>query len=244
MKEIRAFTLIELLMVISIIALLMGILLPSLQKARRTALCMKCLANMRNMELSHWMYIMDWDGYFIDVGLAHGGAHSKEDVAWVNTLANYYSNKLLHRSPIDKSPHWPVGESGQGVPVPPSTDQFRRTSYGINNYLSALAPERLYRKLSDVPRPSGTVHFLIMAFEGQFAGADHPHVETWYVAGQPDSAPVKAAKQIQTDAHGGTSQSWQARSNYGFLDGHAEVRMFRDVYTDWRHNSFDPEVAN
>ncbi|MBC8471808.1 MAG: prepilin-type N-terminal cleavage/methylation domain-containing protein [Planctomycetes bacterium] len=243
MKGIRAFTLIELLVVISIIALLMGILLPSLQKARRTALRMKCMSNMRNMELAHWMYMMDWEGYFIDVGLAHGGAHGKEDTAWVNTLATYYKDKLLYRSPIDKSPHWPVEEGGQGVPVPPSTDQFRRTSYGVNNYLTEVAPTKPYRNLSQVPRPSATVHFLIMAFEGPFAGADHPHVESWMVPGQPDSPPVMAARQIQTNAHGGREQSWQARSNYGFLDGHADSLSFRDVYVNPKTNNFDPEVA-
>ena len=244
MKTIRAFTLVELLVVISIIALLMGILLPSLQKARKAALRMKCLANIRNMEVAHWMYMTDWEGHFIDVGLGHGGTHDREEVAWINILAKYYSNKLLHRCPVDKSPHWPVEDGGQGVPVPPSTDQFRRTSYGVNNYLSEVAPTKPYRRLSEVPRPSATVHFLIMAFEGPFAGADHPHVESWMAPGEPDSPPILAAIQIQTNAHGGQEKSWEARSNYGFLDGHAETLRFRNVYVNPERNNFDPEVAN
>ncbi len=244
MKRARAFTLVELLVVIAVIAVLMGILMPVLHTSRLSALRINCLANMRNMEMAHWMYMTDWDGYLIDVGLAHGGAHAKEKVAWINTLQPYYKDRLLHRCPVDKSPHWPIEKGGQGIPVPPTTDHFRKTSYGINNYLSTVAPEKRYRRLSDIPRPSGTAHFLIMAFEGQFAGADHPHVETWYVPGQVDSPPVKAAKQIETAAHGGKNQSWQARSNYGFLDGHAEVRVFRNIYVDLQHNSFDPEVAH
>lgn len=244
MRRAQAFTLVELLVVIAVIALLMGILLPALHKGRLLALRTKCLSNMRNMEVAHWMYMMEWDGYFVNVGLAHGGAHADEQVAWINTLQPYYKDKLLHRSPVDKSPHWPAEEGGQGIPVPPATDQFRRTSYGINNYLSGVAPEKPYRELSQVKRPSGTIHFLIMAFEGPYAGADHPHVESWYVPGQPDSPPVKAAGQIQTNAHGGEPKSWDARSNYGFLDGHAEARMFRDVYTNWQRNSFDPKMAD
>lgn len=243
MKYMRAFTLIELLVVISVVTLLMGILLPALQKARKLALRMKCLSNMRNMEIAHWMYMMDWDGRFIDVGLGHGGSHAREEIAWINTLAKYYGNKLLHRSPVDKSPHWPIEEGGQGVPVPPSSDQFRRSSYGVNNYLTEVAPDKPYRNLSQVPRPSTTVHFLIMAFEGPFAGADHPHVENWMIPGRPDSPPVLAAGQVQTNAHGGKEKSWEARSNYGFLDGHAEVRLFRQVYIDWQQNSFDPKEA-
>src|SRR5258706_94574 len=85
----RAFTLIELLVVIAIIALLIAILIPALGKARFSARQVKCLSNLRSLEQAHYAYTNDYKGYFIDVGLSHGGA-GDETVSWVNTLQEYY----------------------------------------------------------------------------------------------------------------------------------------------------------
>src|SRR5690606_25937103 len=94
-----AFTLVELLVVIGIIALLIGILLPTLSRAREAGNTAKCLSNLRNMALGAVMYANDNDGYLIQAGHGHGGTHSHEEVAWFNTLQAYYQDKLVARCP-------------------------------------------------------------------------------------------------------------------------------------------------
>lgn len=68
----RAFTLIELLVVIAIVALLVGILLPTLNAARRSAEQVECYSNLRQIATSSTMYADVNNGWSPALGVPWG----------------------------------------------------------------------------------------------------------------------------------------------------------------------------
>ena len=57
----KGFTIVELLVVISIIALLIGILLPAIGKARDKARTTTSVSNLRQLAIAHNAYAGDWE---------------------------------------------------------------------------------------------------------------------------------------------------------------------------------------
>ena len=85
----NAFTLIELLVVIAIIALLMSILMPSLQRVRKQARAVACLSNLKQWSYIWHMYTEDSNGKFNTGGTAGGDAAND----WLVLLMPYYQDR-------------------------------------------------------------------------------------------------------------------------------------------------------
>ena len=241
-----AFTLVELMVVVGIVAALATLALPALASARRTSLATADLAIMRSLSTAHASYMNLNEDRFVDVGLPHGSAGQPQR-SFVTTLRPYLDgNALAFRSPLDASPHWPGELGGDGEPVVAgSSPVFRRTSYGMNNWLSrsyspAVAldgPGSGIDRLQQVRDPERIACFLLMAERGSYASADHPHVEQW--ASSPNPART-AATQVQVNAVDRRTPQVGSIANWAFVDGHVRTMPFEDIWRSAGENRLDP----
>lgn len=93
----RAFTLVELLVVIGIIAVLVAILLPALGKAKMQANSTKCLSNLRQLGQAHIMYTNEFKGVIVQP-VDWDPKYSPVTVFWFQRLSVYMNRKDIRGS--------------------------------------------------------------------------------------------------------------------------------------------------
>ena len=123
MRTLRAFTLVELLVVVSIIAMLVGILLPALHSARRSSQQMRNSANLRGLTQAMAIFSDSNNTYFPGLstsglirtgsavsagnGTTGGSFHSR---LWVILNGEFTSGELC-LNPLDTLTKWTTGNS-------------------------------------------------------------------------------------------------------------------------------------
>jgi prepilin-type processing-associated H-X9-DG protein len=130
----QAFTLIDLLVVISIIALLTSMLLPAIKVARDMAWSTRCHSNLRQIHMGYQAYAADWDGCLAPytIGLKSGFQMISEYLDETENAAS----KAADNGVIRGCPTWKQS-SKYDASNPIANSWWASTGYGINHFATA-----------------------------------------------------------------------------------------------------------
>lgn len=231
------FTLLELLVVIAILAVLAGILLPVLSRAKAKAQAVACLSNYKQLQLAWQVYAVDHADRMPPNGRSSTWPYPRNDVPfwWAQGTMDYIEDHeenintdLLVRPEFAQMGSYTVSPALYHCPSDRSEISIegraraRVRSVSMNAYLGAIlvcdddgqpsGPQRL----NDIPHPARTFVFL----------DEHPDsigfIQFWV-----DPEPGPGARFI--GSYPGSYHS--AGASVSFADGHVERHRWRNQQT-------------
>jgi prepilin-type N-terminal cleavage/methylation domain-containing protein/prepilin-type processing-associated H-X9-DG protein len=229
MRKFHGFTLIELLVVIAIIALLMGILMPALNRVKSMGKRVSCMNNMRQVGITYQMYMGDNEKLPPKRHPAGDFNHPDAAPNVLNLLLPYLAPGNERMSP--KAYNCPALK-----PNPES--RYAPTEYSSTSFSANTVP--LGRKLTDIPR-AGQIIILQEAWshsnqlwnqpepvdrsqpalEGKIPNTYHQ----WHMYASHSIHPSYTSIEMREHLSNVHSEG----GNLIYADGHAEYRKYYDL---------------
>ncbi|MBM3823817.1 MAG: type II secretion system protein [Verrucomicrobia bacterium] len=240
----RGFTLIELLVVIAIIAILAGMLLPALSKAKTKAHGTLCMSNLKQLQLGWTLYADDHRGELVFNAL------NPTAEGWVKGLINHNASnpdntnilyltdprhaKLapytagsagVYRCPADRSRVrtrsgiFPRVRSLSMSQAMNSSDDWLNGSHGKPHY-AAGSRFRIFRKISDIDPMGHSKAFVLID--------EHPDSINYGDFAVIYRAPSEIGSTRLVDMPASTHNG---AGGLSFADGHAEIHKWVDPRT-------------
>jgi prepilin-type N-terminal cleavage/methylation domain-containing protein/prepilin-type processing-associated H-X9-DG protein len=265
MKLQKGFTLIELLVVIAIIALLLSIVMPGLNLAKKKAASIVCMTNAKNLALGWYSYKEDNNDRIMSARMNGLNIDGKRVPGWIkrphtappaNTPLQYNTANVV----TDEDEIRGI-EDGALHPYLKSPDVFNCPADKVKSRYDTVDPEKFVTygmprclagqgvgsagnrvtKFSEIKTPGNIYNFVEMAQERNYTASG------WFSFGAPELT------------GGGPAIWWDPMSvNHGdssilgFCDGHAEVKKWQSSWTKERIvrlsalgvNTYDPDTAS
>ena len=228
-KSTLGFTLIELLVVIGIIAMLAGLLLPGLSRAKEHGRAIACLNNLKQLQTVWFMYASDHeDKLALNLTTFTQPHLETTNLSWVQgvldhdpgntdntnaallvdgryaSFAPYLKAAAIYKCPTDRST---VALQGAAHP--------RTRSYGMNWAMGGFNSRvKLFQKMSDITVPPPAKLFVLMDLHPDNVGDPHFHGDL--------------LKNVLIDL---PSSHHNGKGALVFADGHAEFHRWKDART-------------